>query len=115
MKNQKMRVWWNPQVGVCDEHFYIPVHSVEEAKKIMDVLAYYDCYQMNQHVKCDYVNCGGLEVWDEIEQDWCDWCYEDNEKLDYCDAIDSYIELFSDKKDALEADAKEMASQVHFY
>ena len=114
MKNQKMRVWWNPQIGACDKHFYIPVHSVEEARKIMDVLAYYDCYQMNQNIKGDYANCGGLEVWDEVEQDWFDWYYEDNEKLDYCDDVNSYIEFFSDKKDVLEADMKEMASQVHF-
>lgn len=112
MKNQKMRVWWCPQVGGCEKHFYIPVHSIEEAKKIMDVLAYYDCYQMNQHVNGDYANCGGLEVWDEAEQEWCDWWYEDENH--YFDDVDEYIEAMSDKKDVLEADAKEMASQVHF-
>ena len=111
-QNQKMRVWWCPQVGGCEKHFYIPVHSVEEAKKIMDVLAYYDCYQMNQNVKGDYANCGGLEVWDEIEQEWCDWWYEDENH--YFDDIDDYIEAMSDKKDELETDMSEMASQVHF-
>lgn len=112
MNKQKMRVWWCPQVGMCDKHFYIPVHSVEEAKKIMDVLAYYDCYQMNQHVKGDYANCGGLEVWDETEQEWCDWWYEDENH--YFDDVDEYIEAMSDKKNVLEADAKEMVSQIHF-
>ena len=111
-QNQKMRVWWCPQVGAYEKHFHIPVHSVEEAKKIMDVLVYYDCYQMNQNVKGDYANCGGLEVWDEIEQEWCDWWYEDENN--YFDNIDDYIEAMSDKKDELETDMSEMASQVHF-
>lgn len=114
--NQKMRVWWCPQVGVCREHFYIPVHSVEEAKKIMDTLAFYDCYQMNQNIKGDFCNCGGLEVWDDAEQDWCDWYYEggSGDSYAYYDDVDEYIADMSDKKDELEADMKEMANQVHF-
>jgi len=112
MNNQKIRVWWCPQVGRCSEHFYIPVESVEEAKKIMDVLAYYDAYQMNQNIKGDYCNTGGLEVWDEEEQEWCDWIYEDDKY--YFEDVDEYIEVMSDKKDVLEAAMKEMASQVHF-
>lgn len=116
MNNQKMRIWWCPQVGGCEKSFYIPVHSVEEARKIMDVLAFYDCYQMNQNVKGDYANCGGLEVWDEVEQDWCDWYYEDEsgDKYVYFDDVDEYVADMSDQKDVLEADMKEMASQVHF-
>ena len=112
MNNQKMRVWWCPQVGVVKEHFYIPVESAEEAKKIMDVLAYYDCYQMNQNIKGDYCNTGGLEVWDDFDEDWCDWCYEDDDN--YFDDLDDYINVMSDKKDVLARQQREMASQVHF-
>lgn len=112
MKNQAMRVWWIPQVGINGEAFHIPVESVEEAKKIMDVLAYYDCYQMNNDVKGDYCNTGGLEVWDEESDEWTDWYYEDNDN--YFDDVEEYIEAMSDKKDKLEADAIIMASQVHF-
>ena len=35
---EKLRVWWIPQVGLSDA-FYIPVKSVEEGKKVMDILA----------------------------------------------------------------------------
>lgn len=116
MNNQKMRVWWCPQIGACREHFYIPVHSVEEAKKVMDALAFYDCYQMNQNIKGDYANCGGLEMWDDYEQGWCDWYCEceSGDYYAYYDDVDEYIADMSDKKDELEADMKEMANQVHF-
>lgn len=109
MKNQKMRVWW---ISTGSEAFYIPVNSIEEARKIMDVLAYYDCFLMNQEVRGDYANCGGLEVWDEEEQEWNDWYFED--EITYYDDVDEYIENVSPMKDKLEAQRKEMASQVHF-
>lgn len=78
----------------------------------MDVLAYYDCYQMNQNIKGDFCNCGGLEVWDDTEQEWNDWYYVDEN--DYFDDLDEYITSKSSKYKALESDMKEMASQVTF-
>lgn len=112
MKNQAMRVWWMPQVGIDCESFYVPVESVEEAKKIMDVLAYYDCYQMNNDIKGDYCNTGGVEVWDSEANEWTDWYYEDEDN--YFDDVNEYIEAMSDKRDKLDGDADIMASQVHF-
>lgn len=32
---EKLRVWWNPQVGSSCDTFYVPVKSVEEGKKVM--------------------------------------------------------------------------------
>ena len=112
MAKQKMRVWWNPQLGEIEESFYIPVETIEEAKKIMDVLAYYDCYQMNKGIKDDYCNCGGLEVWNEEEQDWNDWYYEDEDN--YFDDVDDYVDVMSDQKEVLEAALIEMGKQVSF-
>lgn len=114
MEGRKLRVWWNPQVGACTDSFYIPVKTPEEGKKIMDVLAYYDCYQMNQNVKGDYCNTGGLEIFNEEEGEWEDFYYE-NEDV-YCEDVDEYVEQVSepDKREAINADAEYMASQVHF-
>ena len=100
VKNQKLRVWWNPQVG-ASETFYIPVTSVEEGKKVMDLLSAYDCFQWNQNIKGDYCNVGGLEMWDENEKEWVDWEYEDEEHYydnvdDYCDEISSQSEILND-------------------
>ena len=48
--NNKLRVWWIPQVG-SSNRFYIPVKSVEEGKKVMDLLAAYDMFQLQNNIK----------------------------------------------------------------
>ena len=68
----KLRVWWIPQVGI-EKTFYVPVGSVEEGEKVMSLLAAYDVFQLQNRIKPDYANVGGLQVWDEDEQDWIDW------------------------------------------
>ena len=59
-----------------------------------------------------YCNCGGLEVWDEEENDWCDWYYDDGDN--YFDDIDEYIEAMYPMSNALKAAQMEMANQVTF-
>lgn len=85
----KLRVWWVPQVGI-EETFYIPVESVEEGKKVIDLLAAYDAFQLQNQVKPDYLNVGGLQMWDEISQDWADWCMETED--DFFEDVDDYCE-----------------------
>ena len=70
-----LRVWWIPQVLM--QPFYVPVSSVAEGVKIMDVLAEYDLFQHRHHVKPDYCNVGGLQMLEDGE--WVDWCTEDGE------------------------------------
>lgn len=88
MNNQKLRVWWIPQVGI-EETFHIPVSSPEEGKKFLDVLAAYDLFQLQNKVRPGFCNTGGLEIFDEEEQDWCDWWIETEDTFyedidDYC-------------------------------
>ena len=87
--NNKLRVWWIPQVGI-DSVFYVPVNSVQEAKKVLDMLAAYDAFQLQNRIKPDYSNVGGLQYFDEDEQDWNDWYIETEE--DYFDDVDDYCE-----------------------
>lgn len=56
-----LRVWWIPQVPSTTP-FYVKVKSVEEAEKIIDVLAKYDLYQFEHNIKPDYANVGGIEI-----------------------------------------------------
>ena len=107
----KMRVWWIPQVG-AGATFYIPVETVEEAKKVMDMLAAYDCFQYNHRIKPDFCNVGGLQVWDETENGWVDWTYEDDES--YYDDVDEYCEEKSEKSKELFEFTESMMSQVRF-
>ena len=85
----KLRVWWIPQVGVS-EAFYVPVESPEEGKKVMDMLAAYDAFQLQNKVKPDYTNVGGLQMWSEEEREWNDWYMETDD--DYFDDVDQYCE-----------------------
>ena len=43
---RKLRVWWIPQIPM--RPFYVPVSGVCEARKILDVLAEYDAFQLEQ-------------------------------------------------------------------
>lgn len=95
MGETKLRIWWMPQIGTnCT--FYIPVKSVEEAKKFLDVLAAYDQFQYQNRIKPDFFNTGGLQMWDEEEKDWVDWSdsegiYDDVDE--YCETIDTSGEI----------------------
>lgn len=109
--NKKMRVWWIPQVG-ANATFYIPVESVEQARQFMDVLAAYDCFQWNHNIKPDYCNVGGLQIWNEEDNDWEDWYYEDDEH--FYDDVDTYCDEMSEKADDLKAFMKDVLLQVHF-
>jgi len=56
-----LRVWWIPQIP--GEPFYAPVPSVNAAKLLLDTLARYDQFQLDQRIKPDYCNVGGLSWW----------------------------------------------------
>jgi hypothetical protein len=73
-----LQIWWIPQVP--GKPFTVPVASVAEAKKLLDVLAEYDIFQFRNRIKTDYCNAGGLSVYDGGE--WTDWCDEDGNSID---------------------------------
>ena len=85
----KLRVWWIPQLGI-EKMFYVPVNTPEEGRKILDVLLAYDAFQFQNNVKPDYNNVGGLEMFDEEEKGWVDWCLETENE--YFDDVDAYCE-----------------------
>ena len=66
-----LRVWWVPQVPM--EAFYVPVETLAQAKWLLQVLADYDAFQLENNVKPDYCNVGGLQVLEDgIWTDWID-------------------------------------------
>jgi hypothetical protein len=73
-----LRIWWIPQVPM--EAFYVPVDSPAEAKKILDVLADYDLFQLKHNIKPDFSNAGGLEVFEDGE--WSEWEDEFGNNID---------------------------------
>ena len=78
MKKGDLQVWWIPQVP--GKPFTVDVASVEEGEKIMNALANYDLFQYANHIKPDYANAGGLNIWTGTE--WESW--EDEETGEDC-------------------------------
>jgi len=77
-KQGDLQVWWIPQVPM--KSFTVPVSSVAEGVKVMDLLAAYDIFQFENNVKPDYCNAGGLNVFEEGE--WVDWYDEASGEYD---------------------------------
>ena len=75
--NKKMRVWWIPQVPM--KSFKVEVKTIEEAIKVMDILAFYDIFQFENKVKGDYSNIGGVEIFEDGK--WSDW-YDEETGID---------------------------------
>jgi hypothetical protein len=74
----KYRVYWFPQVP-C-KPFHVPVYTLQEAKKILTTLAEYDKFQLENNIKPDYCNTGGLEVFEDGE--WVEWSDEEGNNID---------------------------------
>ena len=105
----KMRVWWIPQIGTENGTFYVPVQTVEEGRKVLDILAAYDAFQLQHNIKPDYCNVGGLQIYDEETKDWEDWYLET--EYDYFDNVDEYIESLDNAKEIQEF-TEELFSQI---
>ncbi len=112
-ETKKMRVAWVPQIGAGEiAVFYIPVRSVEAAEATMAMLAAYDAFQWNHHIKGDYANSGCLEVFNEETQEWEGW-YSDDGKNFYDDTQSYCMEKSPHCKELMEFE-EALFSQVHF-
>ena len=56
----------------------------------MDILAAYDAFQLQNRVKPDYCNMGGLQVYNPKTAAWEDWYLETED--DYYEDVDEYCE-----------------------
>jgi len=74
-----LSVWWIPQVPMPS--FMVSVESIHEAKKLLDVLAAYDQFQLDHNVKPDYCNVGGLSRWEPDGEGGFDWYDVDEEEM----------------------------------
>lgn len=73
------RVWWVPQIPV--KPFHVPVWTIEQATLILDTLAKYDIFQLENNIKPDYSNAGGLEVQKELDGEWTEYEGEEGEDI----------------------------------
>jgi hypothetical protein len=74
-----LRVWWLPQIPSSNP-FIRPVNNLEQAMLLLNCLANYDLYQLENNIKPDYSNAGGLEVYEDGQ--WCEWEDEFGDNID---------------------------------
>lgn len=98
MKKPKLKVWWIPQVPM--KSFEVEVPSFVAAKVLLDALAKYDFFQLENNIKPDFCNIGGLSEWvEEDDLGWCDWCHPYSGDsiadltLEECEKIDRGIDI----------------------
>ncbi len=84
---KKLRVWHIPQVP--GKPLYVYVDTIEKGKKVMDILAAYDLFQLENRIKPDFTNVQGLQRYEEEENDWIDWDIETED--DYFDDVNDYL------------------------
>jgi hypothetical protein len=74
-----LRVWWIPQIPMSA--FHVDVETVEQGRWLCDVLADYDTFQLENNVKPDYSNAGGVQQYEIIDGlgDWYDVDDEDED------------------------------------
>lgn len=83
---EKLRIWWIPQVP-SNNPFRVDVKDLTEAKKLLNTLADYDKYQLDNNIKPDYSNTGGLEFFDGEE--WSDFADEEGNDIWNTNLVDT--------------------------
>lgn len=84
-KHGDLKVWWIPQIP--GKPFEVPVENLVEAKLLLDTLADYDQFQLDNNIKPDYANTGGLSFFDANDDSdcadgsWCEWGDEDGREI----------------------------------
>lgn len=77
-----LSVWHIPQVPM--RAFRVSVKTPQEGKRLMDILAYYDLFQLDNGIKPDFSNDQGLDVFEDGE--WFTWYDEDGNDIDDLEA-----------------------------
>lgn len=105
----KLRVWW---LSCIEKPFFIPVESVEEGVKILDLLTVYEAFQVqNGRVKVDYRIGGGLQVWSNETNEWID-CHIKTNEVHYRNMEDYYNQSQKDKDTSIFI--KSLAEQINW-
>ena len=76
----QLRVWHCPQIPCKPFHVY--VESPQEAQRVLQVLAKYDLFQLENKIKPDFSSAAGLEVYtDDCDGEgtagWSEWYDEE--------------------------------------
>lgn len=74
-----LRVWHIPQIPM--KGFRVQVKNKDEAVLVLNTLAQYDLFQLENNIKPDYSNAQGLEVFEDGE--WVEWYDDEGNNIDH--------------------------------
>jgi len=80
----EVEFWWVPQVPM--KAFTRAVATVSQGRMLEEAFALYDLFQLENRVKPDYCNAGGLEEY--FEGDWTEWYSADGDTIVETVALD---------------------------
>lgn len=89
-KMKNLRVWWMPQVPGTP--FHVEVSTLKDGALLLDTFASYDNFLLEEKIKPDHSNMGGLEV--KSNGKWGAW--EIDTEFGY---FDDPVEYFVAKKE----------------
>ena len=73
-----LSVWHIPQVSM--RAFRVSVNTPRDGYHLMQYLACYDLFQLEQNIKPDFANAQGLDVFEDGE--WVTWYDDDDDDID---------------------------------
>jgi hypothetical protein len=88
--NLELRVWHKPQIP-C-KSFETPVRNLAEAALLLDTLARYDAFQLEENIKPDYSNVNGVVFKNNKTGEWEDYYYESEEHYFDMNELTEYLE-----------------------
>jgi hypothetical protein len=67
----KFKAWYIPQVPM--KAFEVYAETADEAQAALDLITDFSIFEFDNHIKPDYSDAGGVEEWDEADQEWFDY------------------------------------------
>ena len=53
--------------------FEVYAETADEAQAALDLITDFSIFEFDNHIKPDYSDAGGVEEWDEADQEWFDY------------------------------------------
>jgi hypothetical protein len=67
---KRFKAWYIPQVPM--KAFEVEVSTAAEAKAALEMITNFSIFELENKIKPDYFDAGGVMVWDEAEHEWFD-------------------------------------------
>lgn len=73
----RFKAWYIPQIPMTA--FEVEKPTASEAQAALDLITDFSIFEFENKVKPDYSDVGGVQEWDETDQEWIDYEPESEE------------------------------------